>query len=333
MVQKKNFWCVILGNEIFTLENGVSDRRTNNLPVENDRRISVDRRSGARGNHNQEESLFGLKNDSQHQEIHHSALVNSMGAISPVRRLTCISDDIKKGEYGAAAGLATLAVINSTADLDDITDSYKQVRHWFGGPEFKRAYDHEIAQHPFSFFRGTLLHKLLDKIRGKNPELADKVTKMDKTFTETKLGKKILKLLKVKDPDFIETGIKNIGSADINPSYVQAKIFEGGFFGKLTARAMERTTVIGLCVLGAFELPKIIKSITKGDNIFEKTENTAKQTAKSAINMTSLAAGIGYFGALGSKMHGNAGSLVGIGVGAMVGNCVSEKIQDLFPRS
>lgn len=318
-----------MGNEIFKLENSVPDRRTNNLPVENDRRSGVDRRSQLRAEGNKE-SLFESKNDSEHQEIHHSALVSSMGAISPIRRLTCISDDIKKGEYGAAAGLAGLALINSTADLDDIKDSYKQVRHWLGGPEFKRAYDHEIAQHPFSFLRGTLLHKLIDKIRGKHPELVDKITNFDKTLAGTRFGEKTLGALKVEEIGAIRTGIKSLEHTTANPDYLWASVYKGGSFGKLTARAMERTTIIGLCVLGAFELPKLIKSMKQGDNIFEKTENTAKQTVKSAVNMTALAAGIGYFGALGSKMHGNVGSLLGIGVGAMVGNCVSEKIQGLI---
>lgn len=314
-----------MGSEILRLENRTSnDRRQNSIPVENDRRCGVDRRLFAKF-----QSENGNKID-----IHHGALVSAMDTISPVRRLTCISDDIQKGEYAAAAGLAGLALINSTSDIDDIKESYKQVKSMLvKSAEFEHAYDHTIAQHPFSFFRGTLLHRLLDKIRKINPEFAQKIVSFDNPFVKTNLGKKIMKYINVEKIDSINTTIKSFNHTGINPKYIRANVYKGGFFGKLTARAMERTTIIGLGVMAAFELPKIIKSMKKGDNVFEKTENTAKQTAKSAINVASLTAGIGYFGALGSKMHGNIGSLFGIGIGAMAGSYVSEKVQDLISLS
>lgn len=308
-----------MGSEISKIENRTSDRRQNSIPVENDRRSGVDRRL-----------VNKVEGNAQPKEIYHCGLVSAMGALSPVRRLTCISDDIKNREYGAAASLAGLALINSTADFDDIKESYKQVKSMLvKGAKFEHAYDHTIAQHPFSFFRGTLLHKVIDKIRGINPELADKIVKMDKTLARTNMGKKVIKSMNVEKIDHIETTIKSITHTEANPKYLLASIYQGGFFGELTARAMVRTTIIGLCILGAFELPKIIKSMKKGDNVFEKTDSTAKQVTKSAINVASLTAGIGYFGAIGSKMHGNVGSLLGIGIGALAGNYVSDKLQDL----
>ncbi|MEI8377123.1 MAG: Hsp70 family protein, partial [bacterium] len=43
-----------------------------------------------------------------------------------------------------------------------------------------------------------------------------------------------------------------------------------------------------------------------------------------------LIAGIGYGGALGAKKFGAMGSLVGMGVGAVLGATASNKIQDII---
>ena len=61
----------------------------------------------------------------------------------------------------------------------------------------------------------------------------------------------------------------------------------------------------------------LIKEISDG-------ENAIKSTAKSAINLTSSIAGIGYGGAIGAKYFGPLGSLIGMGIGAIAGNQVAK---------
>ena len=126
----------------------------------------------------------------------------------------------------------------------------------------------------------------------------------DKTLAETSFGKKLLKKLGTESTDWIDTKIHAVNSTKENPIFVKANVYEGKTFGKLTAHAMERCPVLSLAVLSAIELPQVIGAFTKGNNIFEKGENGAKQVAKSAVNVASIAAGIGYMGAIGSKLGG-----------------------------
>ena len=80
---------------------------------------------------------------------------------------------------------------------------------------------------------------------------------------------------------------------------------------------MTRTTKIGAIALGSLEMAHLIKEISDG-------ENAIKSTAKSAINLTSSIAGIGYGGAIGAKYFGPLGSLIGMGIGAIAGNQVAK---------
>ena len=69
--------------------------------------------------------------------------------------------------------------------------------------------------------------------------------------------------------------------------------------------------------MAGLEAAHLTKEITNGENIFEAT-------AKSTINLTSSLAGIGYGGAIGAKYFGATGSLVGMGLGAIAGNKLSQ---------
>lgn len=296
---------------VLKIENGSGDRRKASIPVENDRRCGVDRRTAPRSEH------------------HHSKLSYAFKALSPVRRFEGVKKDIEEGEIGAACGLATLALINLPSDFDDIKESVKQVKSWFGGPKFEHSYNHKELQHPFSFFRNTLLDKPIKYLRKTHAGLTEKILNLDKTAARTKFGTKILNLFNTKPAKLIPTMIKDIDYSELNPELVHAREYVGTKFGKLTARAMERTTVLGLAVLAACELPKIYHALKKGNGMVEKAENTAKQTVKSGINLASLTAGIAYGGAIGSKYLGNFGSLVGMGIGALAGSFVSGKIQNI----
>lgn len=122
----------------------------------------------------------------------------------------------------------------------------------------------------------------------------------------------MLKLTNAKANGIIETSITNFkGEQALAVSY------KGSQFAQLTGRALRRTTKLGVFALALLEVPKIIKSDEK-----------IKQTAKSAINVASITAGIGYCGAIGAKYGGSIGSLIGMGAGAIIGNKLSNKVQE-----
>ena len=133
---------------------------------------------------------------------------------------------------------------------------------------------------------------------------------------QTKLGDLVSKKLNIEE-NFIDTNIKNITHTEKRPNFVKAKCFKATTFGDLTARALTRTTKIGTVVLAGLEAAHLTKEITNGENIFEAT-------AKSTINLTDSLAGIGYGGAIGAKYFGATGSLVGMGLGAIAGNKLSQ---------
>lgn len=71
--------------------------------------------------------------------------------------------------------------------------------------------------------------------------------------------------------------------------------------------------------MGGLEATHLIKEISDG-------EDAIKSTTKSAINLFSSIAGIGYGGAIGAKYLGPVGSLIGMGLGAIAGNQVAKII-------
>ena len=119
--------------------------------------------------------------------------------------------------------------------------------------------------------------------------------------------------------------MKNNFGDEVTINKIKAK----GLFGDLTARAMKRTTVLGLGALALIETPKIFKAMGEGNDIGNQAENTFKQAIKSTMNVASITAGIAYGGAIGARCGKSLGSLVGMGVGAVLGSLVSNKAQSL----
>ncbi len=235
------------------------------------------------------------------------------------RRVERVPDKIEADDYIPAAGLVSLAVLNAPEDWRDMKSAYSQMKATSNGKSFPPSYDYKKAQHPFSFFRGTLLHKFVNPATSPCPKFAKWLLKNDTTLWDTKLGDFITKLFNI-ETYRTDTKIKNINYAENNPSFVIAKEFKSkNPFGELTARAMTRTTKIGAAVLGGLEAAHLVKEISDG-------ENAIKSAAKSAISFTSSIAGIGYGGAIGAKYFGPVGSLVGMGLGAIAGNTISDII-------
>ena len=237
--------------------------------------------------------------------------------IPTFRRVERVPDKVEHSDFVPATGLVALAVLNAPEDWRDMKSAYAQIKASALGEKFTPSYDYKAAQHPFSFFRGTLLHKFVNPKTSPCPKLAKWLFKNDTTLWNTKLRNTVAKKFNMKE-SWVKTGIKNIIHTDTNPSFINAhKFTTKSIFGELTARAMTRTTKIGTAVLGGLETAHLIKEISDG-------ENAIKATAKSAINLTSSIAGIGYGGAIGAKYFGPVGSLVGMGLGAIAGNKVAK---------
>ena len=246
--------------------------------------------------------------------------LSSIFDVCPIfRRVERVPDKIEADDYIPAAGLVSLAVLNAPEDWRDMKSAYSQIKSGAEGRHFTPSYDYKKAQHPFSFFRGTLLHKFVNPATSPCPKFAKWLLKNDTTLWDTKLKQFVINKFDVKETP-IDTKIENITSTKENPIYIRAKQFiTKSPFGELTARAMTRTTKIGGAVLGGLEAAHLVKEISDG-------ENAIKSAAKSAISFTSSVAGIGYGGAIGAKHFGPVGSLVGMGLGAIAGNKISDLI-------
>ena len=254
------------------------------------------------------------------KHVDNDSKLSSIFDICPIfRRVERVPDKVEAEDYIPAAGLVSLAVLNAPEDWRDMKSAYRQIKSGAEGKNFIPTYNYKTAQHPFSFFRGTLLHKFVNPATSPCPKFAKWLLKNDTTLWDTKLKNFIINKFNVQETP-IDTKIENITSTKEKPSHVIAKEFiTKSPFGELTARAMTRTTKIGAAVLGGLEAAHLIKEISDG-------ENAIKATAKSAVNFASSVAGIGYGGAIGAKYFGPVGSLVGMGIGAIAGNKISDLI-------
>lgn len=269
-------------------------------------------------------SNFAYSPDNQDDNLNavEQTLVNS---VAPARRITGLPEMIRQGDDIAAAGIAALTIVSLPEDCRDVRDAYKHSTCLLQRKKFATPYDFSKYQHDFSFFRGTLLHEAMKRIkseRGKN--IVAKIYNADKTVYNTKFGKLVKKLLGISDGKFVKSKIRNLYGQEIP---VQEMIIKHDFlsFKDLTGRAMKRTSVLGLVFMGLLELPKIIKSANKNKD--DRVKSIGIQCSKSAINVLGITIGMGYVGALGNKKFGALGSLLGMGLGVLGGVSASNWLQ------
>lgn len=253
-------------------------------------------------------------------------------AAPPYRRISAIPDKINNDELVYSLGMASLGLVNITGDLKDIKEVGKQLFLNIQGKKYVGVYDFKNYQHDFSLCHGTLLERFINTKKMKNKKLAKAIESADRTLLNTRLGKKILNVLGVKELKSVPfkhfNKTKNTWEfvKDINGKIKYARGFSGSKFGVLTAYVLARTIIPELMVFSIVELPLIYRASRKGNNIKEKTVNTLKQTTKSAITVSCLFAGFGYLGAIGSKHFKIFGSLAGMGIGAILGSKIAQKI-------
>ncbi len=255
-----------------------------------------------------------------------------VSSVAPARRLCDIPNMIKSGDTLAAAGLAGLTLVSLPEDCRDLRAAYNHSSCVLRRKRLSVPYNYHKYQHDFSFFRGTLLHEGMKRIKSeKGKKIVDKLYKADVTLYNTKFGKWIQKLLGLENGKPVKSKIKNLYGQEIS---VQKIIAKNDFLGlkELTGRALKRTSLLGVAFMGVLELPKIIKSAFKGDDKKEKIQSFGAQLSKSALNVASVTAGMGYIGAIGAKKYGAFGSLVGMGLGVIFGAKFSNFIQEKCKR-
>ncbi len=249
---------------------------------------------------------------------------SALSPVIPLRRISSVPDNIENGDYARAAGLVAIAGVMLPEDVRDMKDAWNQIVH-----KKLPNYDYKNSQAPFRFIRGTYAESPVNKL-GKYGYYAHEC---DKSFAETNFGKKLKQLLNVSlgKPEYTGRDVPRVFKiADeyiIIPEQIYAEKLKGPFLGKLLYRAMQRTTVIGAVILSALWIPSIIKAFNKTADLNDKFINTGKQTLKASVNVTSVLAGIGILGALGAR-KGPAGSVIGMGIGAVTGSFISKTISE-----
>ena len=230
------------------------------------------------------------------------------------------AEQLQNSNSVSTPAIATLALLNAPEDIRDMQGACKQISSLIKGKKFVPPYNYKIAQHPFSFFRGTLLNNFVNPNTSPFPRLAKWLLKQDTTLLQTKLGDWVCKIFKLKEYS-INTTIKNTTYTKNKPVYVIAKGYKGNIFGAITARALTRTPKLGILALGAVEGIDILSDVANGENIFETT-------AKSATNLLGSITLSGYCGAIGSKMFGVTGSMLGTGIGNFANSKLSNMLFD-----
>ena len=116
------------------------------------------------------------------KHVDNDSKLSSIFDICPIfRRVERVPDKVEAEDYIPAAGLVSLAVLNAPEDWRDMKSAYRQIKS--GGEKKKFAsYDYRTAQHPFSFFRGTLLHKFVNPETSPCPKFAKWLLKNDTTL-------------------------------------------------------------------------------------------------------------------------------------------------------
>ncbi len=230
-----------------------------------------------------------------------------------------IDKKISNNDHICAKAMSTIAILNGPTNMSDVFSAYKQIKSKFKD-KMPDGYDPKIAQHPASFFRGTILHEYLNPNSEKciDKNLAKHIVKNDVSLAETKFGEWILDKLGVDETKRIPSTVESLQHTINNPDYVLAKSFKSKtLFGDLTARALTRTSKYGTYILGGIGALHVAHQVADGENIF-------KETAKTALQVGATLVGVGYLGAIGYKHFGTLGSLTGITAGTGLGVLTSK---------
>ena len=268
------------------------------------------------------------KQPKSHESNHEPSLFScAFESIPTFRRTSSLNDKAENGEYASIAGILGWTLVNIKEDWRDVVSAAKQIYSKINpNYHYDPLYNRKEYQHAFSATRGMIGEETLYKATAKENPFAQKIMEAgNTTIDDTKFGNYVKQIFKIDEVG----GHKVDKIKNFKGRCARAYKFESSILGgKTIARAMKRTTVLGVAVMGLLELPKIAKETMKGDNLFEHAENFAKQTVKSAGNVALTTAGIAIGGAIGAKHLGAKGSLVGMGLGAVAASKISNTLQE-----
>ena len=216
-----------------------------------------------------------------HNDSQASVFGRAMEAIPTFRRTASVSDKLKNGDYLTTAGILAYTAVNAKEDLNDLISAGKQIYSKINpNYNYDPLYDRKNYQHEFSATRNLIGEKTLYDARANGNPFASKVVDASNTTIDnTKFGQWVKKTFKIKTEDIQKIdAIRNVDGYCARAYKFKSSVIGG----EAIARAMKRTTVAGVTVMGLFELPKIAKETMKGDNIFEHVENGAKQVKSTA---------------------------------------------------
>ncbi len=237
------------------------------------------------------------------------AVKTALNILSPVptlRRINSLPDEFEKGNYSRVAGIAGLAVANIPRDGTELLNGIKEGKNIFKNGLNAVKYE---GQHKFHFFKGTFLEWLPEKFKW--------LDKIDKSLYETKFGKFLTNKFNIKpitNSNNLMDDLYNTASSNMAGGYK----FSGNYSQKLAGRTLLRMSPLGLGISFLFEIPAIIKSAQKEDNILDKTKSIANQLCKSAGRVGAVNTAIAIGGAI-LVPYGTIASLVGMAVGSYVG--------------
>ena len=232
-----------------------------------------------------------------------------------------VGKEVAEKDFLCTNALLAMAVLNGPTNVDDFFSAIKQIKTRFKDKK-PDGYDPKVAQHPFSFFRGTVLHEYLNPNSEKcvDKKWAKKIIKNDVCLFDTKFGDWVRKKLGIEEVynTKYRTNIKEITSTEKNPVYINARVYKSkNAFGDLTARALTRTSKYGGYALTGLGTLHAAHEIADGEDVMKTIGQTIAEIGTTLV-------GTGYLGAIGYKYYGPLGSLVGIGIGSIIGSEVPE---------
>ena len=270
-----------------------------------------------------QKDYLDIKNRLISQEDNKSSIFETLEEQAPwYGKIAEATNELEDKNYIPATGLISLAVLNGPEDVRDAMDIWRQFKNKFKPTKsWISGYDNKYAQHPYSFFRGTVLSDVLNPYSEDcpSPKWATKIIRADKTLWDTKLGNWVQKKFGIKTFK-VKTDIKEIDFTLKNLHKVLATGLKSpNKFADITARAMLRTPILGVGALGLVEASDIIHEVKNGKNFFE-------ETGKSLATLGTTLLATGVLGAIGSKHYGAVGSLAGTTLGALTSATVSNII-------
>lgn len=288
----------------------------------------LDSLSKVRENHpmlSQEQSFYEDNYDEKNESI-----FNTFSPATPTTKsINETTEKLKKKDYAGAFFIASQLALDFPNIIDDTLDAIDFASKYINDKTcghnykylYKKAYDWKQAQHPFSYFRGTLLQDFVNPNSKKcvNKKLANWVIKKDISLWQTKLGKYVEGIFELKTTK-IKTNIKSLNSIPQRPINIKAyKFITSSKLGEITARAMTRTPVIGLAMSGFVEGCQVINEVKQG-------EATLSSIGKAIIRFVTSAITTAYLGAIGAKKAGPFGSMAGIAVAGLVNNTIANAL-------